>query len=206
MQLYDIHTHRTDSKNAIINCNLTASNIHPCSVGIHPWEIADNSMELLHKLKEVAESQNVVAIGECGFDFIKGTATKKIQQEIFAAHIALSEELNKPLIIHSVKAEAELLDAARQHKHKQAWIVHGFRGKPQQAANLLKAGMYLSYGEHFNHESLGNTPPGRLFIESDESNLYIIEIYDRISKVLGISCDLLAQQIAANIRSCNIKL
>ncbi len=160
-------------------------------------------MQLLN-LRKAATDNSVTAIGECGFDFIKSTATKELQEEIFAAHIALSEELEKPLIIHQVKGEEFVLKANKMQKHKQSWIIHGFRGKPQQASNFINAGMYLSYGEHFNHESLRMTPLDRILIESDESRLPIEEIYNKIASTIGITKEELIRHIIKNIQDCNI--
>ena len=66
---------------------------------------------------------------------------------------------------------------------KQMWIIHGFRGKPQLAGQALNAGCALSFGEHFNSESVRLTPTDRLFIETDESTMLVSEIYQSISKI-----------------------
>ena len=67
----------------------------------------------------------------------------------------------------------------------QKWIVHGFRGKPQLAGQLLKAGIDLSFGEKFNPESIQITPIERLFIETDESAMPIERIYEQIARIRG---------------------
>jgi TatD DNase family protein len=50
------------------------------------------------------------------------------------------------------------------------------------AKQALKAGCYLSFGEHFNPESVRITPPEKKLFETDESELSIEEIYSLVLK------------------------
>ena len=78
-------------------------------------------------------------------------------------------ELDKPLVIHLVKAMSELLKLKQQIKPANPWIIHGFRGKAALAEECLRHGFYLSFGEKYQEEALRITPAGRLFLETDES-------------------------------------
>jgi TatD DNase family protein len=96
----------------------------------------------------------------------------------------------------------------RLHKElrpTQAWIVHGFRGKPEQARQYTAEGLYLSYGTKFNRESLLSTPIGRIFIERDEDCTPLALHYNNIATILGISTDELAAAIERNCKSCGIE-
>ena len=63
------------------------------------------------------------------------------------------------------------------------WIIHGFRGKPELARQALNTGCALSFGEHFNPESVRLTPTGSLYVETDESTMPISEIYHSIGLI-----------------------
>lgn len=205
MLLLDIHTHNPSPNEHIKILNgHTAKTKNFCSVGIHPWEIDDDWKSRFSIIAEAANRANVVAIGECGFDLIKSRATIDVQQEVFKQHIELSESTNKPIIIHLVKGQEQLLQLSKNSKHKQAWIIHGFRGKPEQAKQLINAGMYISFGEKFNPGALKATPLNRLFIESDDSNRPIAEIYKSIADVLGLSLEQLALQVLENAKQCRV--
>ena len=147
-----------------------------------------------------AKESNVVAIGECGLDMLKSPAPIELQEKIFKAHIELCEELQKPLIIHCVKAYDRLIALHKEFSPKQAWIIHGFRGKPQQAEQFTRAGLYISLGEKFNAESAKAIPLEKLFIETDESTLPITEIYSAAAAAKGMTTGQLAQQIAINVQ------
>lgn len=201
MSFIDIHTHNcTPAEHTIFNsgCSYTAD--RSISVGIHPWHINNNWKSGFTAIAEYAKTDNVVAIGECGLDTLKSTATIELQEEILKAHILLAEELQKPLIIHCVKAYDRLIALHKELKPLQAWILHGFRSKPQQAEQLIKAGFYISLGEKFNPESAKVIPMEKLFIESDESNAAIADIYSAIAVAKDTTCRELAQQIMANAR------
>jgi TatD DNase family protein len=66
---------------------------------------------------------------------------------------------------------------------KQAWIIHGFRGKPELAKQLLKMGFNLSFGEKFNPLSVDVTPLNQLCIETDTSFMKIEDIYQTIAGI-----------------------
>lgn len=151
------------------------------SVGFHPWRPDDYSADRMESLRLWAEDRRMVAIGECGLDKNVKTDLKR-QIEVFGEQVALSEEREKPVVVHCVGCFNELFDLKKLWKPKQTWIIHGFRGKPQLAEQALKAGCRLSFGERFNAESVRATPLDSLFVETDESRLPIGEIYKRIAE------------------------
>ena len=201
MTFIDIHTHNnTPGDRAIFNSGTIYLAGRSISVGIHPWYINENWKSELATIAGWAKATNVVAIGECGLDTLKSPAPAELQEEIFKAHTQLAEELHKPLIIHCVKAYDRLLALHKEMKPQQPWILHGFRGKPQLAKQLARAGLYISLGEQFNPDSAKAIPMEKLFIETDESRLHITDIYATVAAAKGITAEQLALQIAANAR------
>lgn len=150
------------------------------SVGIHPWNVFHTSERALRLLRSLAASPSVVAIGECGLDPV-GTGTDRAetmeaQMLLLRRHVALSETLRRPLILHIVRAYPEIICLKKEMRPAQRWIIHGFRGKPQLARELLGHGFTLSYGRRYNPESMAVTPPGRLLRESDSPAASLPEI------------------------------
>ena len=205
MKLIDIHTHNAncDKHSSIFNSNGYIDN-KKISIGIHPWDIDTSWENQFTIIKEVASKENVCAIGECGIDKLKSPANTELQKEIFKAHALLAEEVNKPVVIHCVKGVDEIIAMHRKNSPKQAWIIHGFRGKPQQAELLIKEGFYISFGEKFNADSLKTTPFDRIFVESDESNIDIANIYNLIANTKGCSIEDLSLHVIANAKRCNL--
>lgn len=205
MELLDIHTHNIASGTATTifssGTYLAGRNI---SIGIHPWKISDDWEQQFAIVKEYAGRENVIAIGECGIDKVTTSTGIDIQRKIFKAHAILAEEVEKPLVIHCVKGFDEIISIHKEIKPRQMWIIHGFRGKPQQAEQLTKAGFYLSFGEKFNTDGIKATPVEKLLVESDESTSGISEIYSRIANAKGISVNELASAVLKNAARCNL--
>ncbi len=165
---------------------------YPCSVGLHPWHISAEWEEQMSRVERLATADNVILIGETGLDKMKSSAPLAVQEEVFLRHVQLSERISKPLIIHCVKAYAELIRLRRTSHPTQPWIIHGFRGKPQQAAQLLRAGFQLSFGEHFHPDSLRLAYEQQsAWLETDESTLSIEKIYKKATESIGIKSFLL---------------
>lgn len=152
------------------------------SVGIHPWDTEEElDPVIFNALLKFAESPQIVAVGECGIDPLKGGPMFR-QLQAFRKQVVISERLEKPLVIHAVKSYDIIMGLKRDLKPTQPWILHGFRGKPSAAQQLTAKGIYLSFGENFNAEALRATPPDLLLAETDESPLSIEEIIARLSE------------------------
>lgn len=184
----DIHTHNTSKQEfpAIQNLNFPeaekvfSSEVEGFfSIGFHPWHADEFSNESYKLLTNWANDKRLIAIGECGLDKHSKVPFEK-QLFVFEQQIALSEKVNKPLIIHCVGYFNELFEIKKRWNPKQLWIIHGFRGKPELAKQVLKSGCALSFGEHYNAESVKATPIDKLFVETDESSMHIEEIYHNL--------------------------
>ena len=105
--------------------------------------------------------------------------------------LALAHERQMPVVLHCVKAFEPVmreLDACRP----RAVIFHGFIGSPEQARRAVGKGYYLSFGLRAfaspkTLESLRETPLSQLFLETDDSDVPIEEIYARAAKVKGVT-------------------
>lgn len=182
-RLTDIHTHNPEAAfPSVISVEPGAEFIagKQYSVGIHPYSLAVIDVAPIELLKADAERCEVVAIGETGIDKLKGGPIDR-QIEVFEVHAGLSERLGKPLILHVVKGFAEVIALKRKIQPRQRWIVHGFRGKPELARELLHHGFDLSLGERFNKDTAAIIPAERLWLETDNSPLPIAEIAARIA-------------------------
>ena len=202
----DTHTHNLQSNNpfAIINVpilqikeTLLAAKSGFYSVGIHPWDAHNTDSSMLDVLEEALADGSVKAIGECGFDR-NAKASFKEQGYFFERQILLSEKHQKPLIIHCVAAFNELILLRKRFAATQNWILHGYRGKPDMALQLLRHGFAISYGEKFNPQSLQVTPLDKLCIETDTSAIPIDDLFRQIAALknccpdeLNAACSLL---------------
>ena len=120
------------------------------------------------------------------------------QEEIFRQHVLESERDAKPLVIHCVKTLEDILRIHKEMRPRQPWIMHGFRGKPRQLQSLISAGIYVSFGLHYNRESLLLCPLEMMFLETDDEDLPIEPLYKEVAQHRGISTEALKQKIWEN--------
>ena len=97
---------------------------------------ADECAEMIRKRRK-----EIIAIGEVGMDF-KYSQDKELQKEHFQKMIDLAEEIKKPLIVHSRKAEAEVIEMLSKTKAKV--LMHCFSGKKKLFEKGVGLGMYFS--------------------------------------------------------------
>lgn len=178
---FDFHTHNPSiSPGTGIVCLSREVLLHPYiwqpasgglyAAGIHPWWTAREDFSLspyLAAIRELLSHPEVVQIGECGLDRLKGAAMDR-QWEVFAAQIQMSEEYHRPMTLHVVKAFDLVLAARKRFQPQQKWTIHGFRGKAETARQLLAAGFDLSFGRSYNAEALAAVPTDRRHFETDE--------------------------------------
>lgn len=120
------------------------------------------------------------------------------QEAAFRCHVSESEQAGKPLVIHCVKTLEEILRVRKEMQPRQPWIMHGFRGKPQQLQSLFSAGIYVSFGLHYNKESLVLCPLEMMFLETDDIAAPIEPLYKEVAQIKGISEVALRKKIWEN--------
>ena len=168
------------------------------SVGLHPWHLTEDWPAQLALLETRLQDNDL--IGECGLDRLCSTPYP-LQLAAFEAHIRLSEQCRRPLVLHCVRA---LDDALRLHRGTtQPWIWYGFRGKPQQLQQLLNHGFHISFGFRFNPDSLRACPADRLFLETDDDPRPIAHLYATVAALRGTTPEALNQQCWENERTMN---
>ena len=85
-------------------------------------------------------------------------------------------------------------------------IIHGFNKKQSIAEDLLKNNFYLSFGKAVLYNlSLQNilkiTPLDKIFLETDNEDFNIEDLYQKTSEIKGISLEKLNEQILENLET-----
>lgn len=209
--LYNLHTHHPVLTPGIFEIESVyfgqeKKPVSPrISAGLHPWHLNGVDWTQAEQwLREQAAGPATVAIGEAGFDKVVATPWD-VQMTAFQLCFKISEEYNKPLILHCVRAFDELLALKKTWKPAQAWIFHGFEKNAETARMLLHAGCYLSFGAALFREksrvaeALRQTPANRLFLETDATDFSIEKVYQRAAELRGETPEKLAAQMAENM-------
>ena len=116
------------------------------ALGMYPTDThhVEEDIAFIRKHKK-----EIVAIGEVGMDFKESKEEEyvKRQQEMFRKIIALAKELDKPLIVHSRKAEKEVIDALKENGAKKV-VMHCFSGKKKLIPLCIEQGWYFTIPTH----------------------------------------------------------
>ncbi len=200
MNLFNLHTHQV-TKNGIFNAELSLYNDH-CSCGLHPWDIKDGWEEQMSYLQKLVYSDHVVAVGETGLDKLS-EVDWELQLIVFRKHLEIANEVNKPMIIHCVKAYNELLrELSGNH---QIVVFHDFnKGKGLLSQLLRQQKIFVSVGkaiirDHFR-EVIKEIPISRLFIETDDTDLNLEDLYHQVAAIKNVTLQHLVDQIDKNKR------
>lgn len=204
MKLFDFHHHKKNIRDGIYNLDI--EQIPPdylYSIGIHPHDIDANNIDLQLNWMRSMMFENCFAIGECGLDSLV-SIDQKIQEEVFLRQINISNEVKKPVIIHCVRKFYEVISFRK--KAEQAMIIHGFNKKQKIAEDLLSNNFYLSFGKAVLYnlslqDILKKTPLDKFFLETDNEDFKIEELYLKVSELKEISLENLNEQILENLHT-----
>ncbi len=216
MKYIDIHTHHginlpevLSVKNLLNPDQLESGLKNPgyYSIGIHPWHIhPDHWQEDVELVEQFIHHERVLAIGEAGLDRLTDLPLD-LQNAVFRSMVMLSEMSQKPLIIHAVRTHAEILLLHQQLLPSQPWIIHGFNLRTSIAQAFIDKGFYLSFGQAIlNHhaaacKSLEITPIHQLFLETDDQQADIKEVYQRAAELKGITIEELSGTIEKEFKT-----
>lgn len=181
----DIHTHHP-----------TFRHIEPQAVGVHPWRAAEQHFDEL-------SLEGVVAIGEIGLDYAC-KVDRVVQERVLREQLAVAERRDLPVVLHCVRAFEPMMKILSEYDLR-AVIFHGFIGSVQQAERAVAKGYYLSFGvgafrSPKTLEALRLMPLDRLFIETDESEVGIENVYERVAQARGVELEELKYKLEENYK------
>ena len=175
------------------------------AVGLHPENCHDFQPEQIERLRQLAQREKVVAIGEVGLDYYwEENPPRALQQEVLRRQLALAEELKLPVIFHDREAHGDSLAIVREFPAVRG-VFHCFSGSVEMAEELLKLGWMLSFNGAITFknarkapEVIAALPEDRIMIETDSPYLApvpnrgrrndsrnLIYIRDRIAEIRG---------------------
>jgi TatD DNase family protein len=141
--------------------------------GVHPMAI-DAFMVTAQLDALPALLQGAAAIGEIGLDQRPGMPPLGLQETVLRTQLQLAVHLELPVILHAVRAGAQLLAVLQDFKLPRGGLLHGFAGPAELVRPLAKRGLYFSFGALLTnpaaercHRAAATVPVERLLLESD---------------------------------------
>ena len=114
-----------------------------------------------------------MAVGEIGLDYHwEDSAPRERQRQVFAAQLALANELNLPVCVHDRDAHADVLELLKQYRPQG--VVHCFSGSVEMAREVLDLGLHIGIGGAVTFKNARRVldvarevPLDRLLLETD---------------------------------------
>ena len=146
------------------------------SVGIQPNYCAEANATDWDQIVALAQSTEVVALGETGLDRHWDYTPFDVQQDYFDRHLVLSQQLKIPFIVHMRDCGDDIIQMLREARQRGPLqgVMHSFTGDSSQALECLELGLYISFAGMVTFkksEDLRSVateiPADRLLIETD---------------------------------------
>lgn len=196
--------------------------------GMHPMYVHVHQSADIDELRTWVQREEPVAIGEIGLDLFRtridrpgvDQADFQLQEQFFKAQLKLAKDFDLPVLLHSRRANDQILKHLRRIKLKGG-IAHAFNGSIQQANEFIKLGFKLGFGGAFTWPRASNLkmlarelPLEVIVLETDGPDIPPVWLgkgrnnpaeVPRIAQVLaelrGISAEDVAQATTANARA-----
>lgn len=188
------------------------------ALGLYPIDALSMSDEdIIETIKFIRKNESkVAAIGEVGIDYKEDLNQHEKQKKIFSKMIDLALELDKPIVVHSRKAELDAIEMLEEAGMKKV-LMHCFSGNMKLVKRIIDNGWFLSiptavkHATHFQ-EVIKLAPLNQLLCETDAPYLHpdkemdnesknIIESYKKIAEIKKISLKEVEKQIEDNCKA-----
>lgn len=163
--------------------------------GIHPWKVPEWTNDAEDRLRSILEHYPESGIGEIGLDSKRNGMAEQIG--IFREQLSIAKEYGRPVQIHCVGCEKEVLDILRETRMEEPIVMHAFNNE-SYAKPFVRAGCYLSVNPRILKRSdgrisglLSSIPEDRLLMESDHpfapgGFIGMTAFAERLSEACGI--------------------
>jgi TatD DNase family protein len=143
------------------------------TAGMHPHDAASFDAEASGRIEELLHDPRVVGVGECGLDYFRMRSPKEDQLRTLEAHIAMSNESGKPMVVHVRDAWPDALELLEERGAERV-VMHCFSGDAAIARECAARGYWMSFAgnvtypknEHLRAAAAG-VPSDLVVVETD---------------------------------------
>ena len=195
------------------------------AVGVHPNSAAGWRDEWISQLRDLAQHDKVVAIGEIGLDYYWDKTPPATQKRALTQQLELAAELGLPVIIHNRDASEDVVRLLSELVTRHSSLVtplrgvlHSFSADWLTAEAALVLGFYLGFTGPLTYKKAGDlraiaarVPLDRVLIETDAPFLaphpfrgqrnepaYVRLVAERLAEVRGVSLAEIAAATTTN--------
>lgn len=144
------------------------------AAGIHPSDVDGADDRVFAQIREYAQDEKMVAVGEIGLDYFKYDGDRQRQRDYFTRALQLAIEVNKPVVIHNRDSHTDLESILNEYAADlPGAVLHCFAGTPAFAERMIALGCHLSFTGNITFKNanydpvLEVTPIDRIMLETD---------------------------------------
>jgi len=198
-----VSAHPNDWEIAALFARTFKFEVIPC-FGVHPWYVCNLRKDWLQILENYLLEFPCALIGECGFDKLKNSDFESMKR-VFEPQLELAYALKRPLMLHTVKADAWLENY--WGRLPEISVFHSFSGSIEMLRKILKFGHFISINKKFFKRKdalkiLEYAPLENIFLETDAPFQSMPEdlsfVVQQIARIKNLSYEETAQKLYLN--------
>lgn len=195
------------------------------TLGLHPHDALDISDELMEKWEKlINENKKIVAIGECGLDYVKADVSKEDQEKAFRMQLKLAQKVGLPVIIHNREADEDTMGILEEFDINA--VFHCYSSNIEFARKLWYKGYLTSFTGVVTYPNAENllqvveeVPMDKFMVETDcpflapqgnrgERNepSYVVEVVEKIAEIKRSSSEEIARISTENAEELFFRL
>jgi TatD DNase family protein len=152
---------------------------HPqlsATAGVHPHHASELDAAALAELADLAQTDGIVAVGECGLDYFRNFSEPGDQRRAFTAQLEIGITTGKPVFLHQRDAHADFTAILREHLGDlSGGVAHCFTGNVDELQTYLELGLHIGITGWICDERRGQAlqaavrelPLDRVMVETD---------------------------------------
>ena len=159
---------------------LDLARAHPgmlhATAGVHPHHAIDYTDVTDARLRELALTSEVRAVGETGLDYNRNYSPRDVQLHVFERQLQIAAGVGKPLFLHQRDAHQDFLALLKRYRDKvPVAVVHCFTDTREALHDYLALDCHIGItgwicderrGTHLR-EFVREIPANRLMVETD---------------------------------------
>ncbi len=145
-------------------------------LGIHPGDADKCDAQAVAAMRQAfADDPRLRAVGEIGLDYYWDDHPRDLQQQVFRMQLALAREVERPVVIHSRDANADVLAILEEEGFRNYPLLwHCFGADAATAERIVANGWHVSIPGPVSYpkndglrEALRVIPQDRMLLETD---------------------------------------
>ena len=161
---------QTSERSIVLASELAAVS---ASAGVHPHDADGFDDAAAARVEELLRDPVVVGVGECGLDWFRMHSDRDAQIRTLRAHVELSKDCGKPMIVHVRDAWDDALRVLDEGSAERV-VIHCFTGDAAVARECERRGYWLSFAGNVTYpknahmrEAAASVSLDRVLVETD---------------------------------------